>query len=178
MDYPLYIIFIVNIYCYCLLSDSSENKRQIPVEPPYFGELNKKEKKKQVKTGETRCFIKFLFTSLEPIPHWAQWIINATLADAASNPFIQYGRRRSIVEAVPQQTFWLHPVNIHMAVQVVIWAEEYLWPLHLSVQFAVHLAHVVLKPASSDKDRLFCLPSSNPPFYTQHFPRAVPSSPN
>lgn len=141
-------------------ADSSVNKRQIPVEPPHFGEPNKK--KHRWKPGETRCFIKFLFISLEPIPHWAQWIINATLADAASNPYIQYGRRRSIVEAVPQQTFWLHPVNIHMAVQVVIWAEEYLWPLHLSVQFAVHLAHVVPKPASSDKDRLFASPAPTP----------------
>ncbi len=52
-----------------------------------------------------------------------------------------------------------HSVNIHMAVQVVIWVQKCLWPLHLSVQFAVHLACVVPKPVPLNKDRLFAAPS-------------------
>lgn len=69
-------------------------------------------------------------------------------------------------------------VNIHTSVQVVICTMKYLWPPHLPVQFAVHLARVVPEPVLVNKDRLFCIPSSHPLLYTQHFPSAVPSSPN
>lgn len=98
--------------------------------------------------------LKVLFISCEPIPHWARWIINVTLSNAASVTIYNMAEYSSLRKpALP------HSLNIHMVVQVVIWAEEYLWPLHLSVQFAVHLACVVPKPVSLNKDRLFASPA-------------------
>lgn len=52
-------------------------------------------------------------------------------------------------------------LHIHVAVQVVIWAEKYLWPLQLSAHFALHLAHAVPTPVPLKKDTVFfffCIP--------------------
>lgn len=83
---------------------------------------------------------------------YEKWIINVTLSNCA--------RIQLFVEGVLKKALQ-HSLNIHMVelVQVVIWAEKYLWPLHLSVHFAVHLACVVPKPVSLNKDRLFASPA-------------------
>lgn len=75
---------------------------------------------------------------------------------------------------------WRRSVNIHMVVHVVMWAEKYLWPLHLSVQFAVQLAGIVPTPAPPNEDRLFffLFLRRHPLFHAQRFLSPVPGSAN
>lgn len=112
---------------------------------------NSGETKRNPKSGETKYFPKFYSELLRRSP---------TERDELSMPLFQTlpaflhttWQKKVVCGCCITADVSLH---IHVAVQVVIWAEKYLWPLHLSVHFALHLARVVPTPIPLNKDRLF-----------------------
>lgn len=92
-----------------------------------------------------------------------------------SMPHFQTRQKKVVCGCRIPATICLH---IHVAVQVVIWAD--LWPLQLSVHFALHLARAVPMPIPLNKDTVFFFLHSHLPTlcYSKHFPSPLPRSPN